>query len=36
VVIPIGPNMVISDLSLGVLYILVISSLGVYGIIIAG
>ena len=36
VVIPVAPHAVISDLSLGVLYILVVSSLGVYGIIIAG
>jgi NADH-quinone oxidoreductase subunit H len=35
-VIPFGPKQVVTDPSLGVLYILAISSLGVYGIIIAG
>lgn len=35
-VIPFGPKQVITDPSLGIMYILAISSLGVYGIIIAG
>ena len=35
-VIPFGPNQVFLDLNLGILYIFAISSLGVYGIIIAG
>nr|AHA41619.1 NADH dehydrogenase subunit 1 [Colponema vietnamica]ATY40863.1 NADH dehydrogenase subunit 1 [Colponema vietnamica] len=35
-VIPIGPNWVYSDISIGILFVLVISSLGVYGIIMAG
>lgn len=35
-VIPFGPKQVITDPSLGLMYILAISSLGVYGIIIAG
>ena len=35
-VLPVGEGMVYSDLNIGVLYILAISSLGVYGIIMAG
>lgn len=35
-VIPIGPNFVIADINVGVLYLLAASSLGVYGVIIAG
>lgn len=36
VVIPLGQGLVISDLSLGLLYILAVSSLGIYGVVIAG
>ncbi len=35
-VIPFGPNMVIADINVGVLYLFAISSLGVYGVIMAG
>ena len=35
-VIPLSDNFVIADINVGVLYILAVSSLGVYGIIIAG
>jgi NADH-quinone oxidoreductase subunit H len=35
-VIPFGPGMVLADINVGLLYILAISSLGVYGVILAG
>ena len=35
-VIPFGPNFVLADINVGVLYLFAISSLGVYGIVIAG
>jgi NADH-quinone oxidoreductase subunit H len=35
-VIPLGQSLVVSDINLGLLYILAISSLGVYGIILSG
>ena len=35
-VIPIGPDFVLADINVGILYLFAISSLGVYGIIIAG
>lgn len=35
-VIPFGPGMVLADINVGLLYILAVSSLGVYGVIIAG
>ncbi|HWK47851.1 MAG TPA: NADH-quinone oxidoreductase subunit NuoH [Stellaceae bacterium] len=35
-VIPLGPRIVLSDLNVGVLYLFAISSLGVYGVIMAG
>ncbi|MEH3106635.1 MAG: NADH-quinone oxidoreductase subunit NuoH [Sphingomonas fennica] len=35
-VIPFGPNMVLADINVGLLYILAASSMGVYGIILAG
>lgn len=36
VVIPFGPNLVVADIDMGMLYLLAISSLGVYGIVLAG
>ncbi|WP_137152014.1 NADH-quinone oxidoreductase subunit NuoH [Devosia sp. FKR38] len=36
VVVPVGPGMAIADINLGILYLLAISSLGVYGVIIGG
>jgi NADH-quinone oxidoreductase subunit H len=35
-VIPFGPKMVLANINVGLLYILAVSSLGVYGVIIAG
>ncbi|QLC24378.1 NADH-quinone oxidoreductase subunit NuoH [Parasphingopyxis algicola] len=35
-VIPFGPNMVLADINVGLLYVLAASSLGVYGVVIAG
>lgn len=35
-VIPFGPGMILADINVGLLYILAVSSLGVYGVIIAG
>ena len=35
-VVPFGPRMVLADINVGMLYLLAISSLGVYGVIIAG
>jgi NADH-ubiquinone oxidoreductase chain 1 len=35
-VIPFGPNLAISDFNLGILYILAVSSLATYGILLAG
>lgn len=35
-VIPVGPNFVIADINVGVLYLFAISSMGVYGVIMAG
>ncbi|MGS1018062.1 NADH-quinone oxidoreductase subunit NuoH [Allosphingosinicella humi] len=35
-VIPFGPGMVLADINVGLLYILAVSSLGVYGVVIAG
>ena len=35
-VVPFGPGMVLADINVGMLYLLAISSLGVYGVIIAG
>tara|TARA_R110002124_G_scaffold63350_30_gene173310 strand:- start:16192 stop:17289 length:1098 start_codon:yes stop_codon:yes gene_type:complete len=36
VVVPLGPGLAIADINLGILYLLAISSLGVYGVIIGG
>jgi NADH-ubiquinone oxidoreductase chain 1 len=36
IVIPFGPGLAISDMSLGILYLLAISSIGTYGILLAG
>ena len=35
-VIPFGPDMVLADINIGLLYVLAVSSLGVYGVVIAG
>jgi NADH-quinone oxidoreductase subunit H len=35
-VVPFGPGMVLADINVGLLYLLAVSSLGVYGVIIAG
>src|ERR1043165_2076542 len=35
-VVPVGPDMVLADINVGLLYLLAVSSLGVYGVIIAG
>jgi len=36
VVVPLGPGLAIADINLGILYLLAVSSLGVYGVIIGG